>query len=69
MPTTRTTVILDEDLLKRTKLIAGTDSTTEAVKFAMDKLVRQDARSRLGDLLGTDDTFGTTSRRRAGGAE
>ena len=60
----RTTVILDDDLLKRAKEIGKTDSTTEAITFAMRELVRAQSRKKLADLLGSDATFESATRRR-----
>ena len=64
MPNTRTTVVLDDDLLKQTKHIAKVDSTTDALTFAMRELVRRNALRRLASLLGTDDSFEAAPRRR-----
>ncbi len=56
MSTTRTTVLLDDELIKRAKHIAKTDSTTEVITSALTQMVRRDALERLASLLGTDDS-------------
>jgi Arc/MetJ family transcription regulator len=55
MSITRTTVLLDEELLKQTKHIAHVDTATAAITFAMTELVRKAALGRLADLIGTDE--------------
>ena len=40
MPQTRTTVVLDDDLIKRAKVIAKVDTTTAAITVALNQLVR-----------------------------
>lgn len=55
MSQTRTTVTIDEALLKQVKSITKTDSATAAIAAAFEQLVRLDALNHIADLLGTDD--------------
>ena len=55
MPKTRTTVILDDDLLRQAKVISKTGSATGAITYALQQMVRRDALNRLAAILGTSD--------------
>ena len=54
MSQTRTTVTLDDDLVRRAKSITKTDSLSALVTVALEQMVRADARRRLASLMGTD---------------
>jgi hypothetical protein len=65
----RTTVVLDEDLLKKAKAIAQTDQTNTTITHILEDYVRRASLKKLAGLLGTDPEFGTTPRRRGGTSE
>ncbi len=64
MSQTRTTVVLDDDLIKRAKVIAKVDSTTAAITAALEQMVRKAALDRLAELVGSDPDFGDAPPRR-----
>jgi hypothetical protein len=64
MSHTRTTVTIDDDLLKRAKMITKVEGIDAVITTALEQLVRHDALHRLADLLGTDPDFGEETPRR-----
>ncbi len=64
MATVRTTILVDEALLKQAQQIAKSKTTTGTITYALHELVRREALNRLADLMGTDPSFGETPRRR-----
>ncbi len=61
---TRTTVVLDDDLVERAKVVSKTDSTTAAITFALTEMVRRANLERLASLMGTETDFGDVTPRR-----
>ena len=54
MSKTRTTVIIDDDLLKLAKSLLKLDSTTDVITSALSEVVRRGAFERLAKMLGTE---------------
>lgn len=66
MSQTRTTVTIDDSLLKQVKGITKTDTPSAAIAAAFEQLVRLDALNRIAELLGTDpEPVQAPPRRRA----
>lgn len=61
----RTTVNLDDELLKDAKRLTGTDDTTQLVNAGLKALVEREAARRLAKLGGTMPDLQTIARRRS----
>lgn len=55
MEKTRTTVMLDEDLLSRTKKLIKADSTSHLIEHLMKEAIRRDSLEKLASALGSKD--------------
>ncbi len=61
----RTTVNLDDELLKDAKRLTGIDDTTQLVNAGLKALVEREAARRLAKLGGTMPDLQTIPRRRS----
>ena len=61
----RTTVNLDDELLKDAKLLTGIDGTTQLVNAALKALVEREAARRLAKMGGTMPDLQPIPRRRS----
>ncbi|MGH8146007.1 MAG: type II toxin-antitoxin system VapB family antitoxin [Rhodanobacteraceae bacterium] len=64
----RTTVTIDDDLLKAASLAAGTDERSMVLHEALRALIERDAARRLARLGGSDPKARVSRRRRGAGA-
>ena len=62
----RTTLNIDDHLLREAKRAAGLESKTRVVELALRVLVEQAARKRLAALHGAIPNIGNVPRRRLG---
>jgi len=60
----RTTVTIDDDLLKKAKSYSGVEKVSELIDLALTKYVQHEASSRLAALGGSDPFAEITTRRR-----
>ena len=58
----RTTVVIDETLLKKAREALGTDTIRETIERALEEAVRSSRRQKLLALLGTLDLSLTPER-------
>ena len=62
----RTTVTLDETLLKRAQLLSGVEERGALLKEALNALIQRESARRLARLGGTEPQLGNIARRREG---
>jgi len=60
----RTTLIIQDDLLKRAKELTGTDEKTKLIHAGLEALIEKKARERLSALGSTAPRFRAGRRRR-----
>lgn len=60
----RTTVTLDESLLKRAQLLSGVQERSALLREALNALIQRESARRLTRLGGTDPQLETIARRR-----
>lgn len=60
----RTTVTLDDDLVKRAKALSGIEETSALIRTALTALVRKESARRLAALGGTMPDLQSVRRRR-----
>ena len=60
----RTTVTLDDELLKRAKALSGIDETSTLIRTALTALVQKESARRLAALGGSDPDIQLVRRRR-----
>jgi Arc/MetJ family transcription regulator len=65
MAKTRTSMLIDDDLIARAKRIAKTSSASLTVELALRELIRRESLRELAAALGTDDAVTAAPRRRA----
>lgn len=63
----RTTVTLDDDLLKAASDLTGVSERSTLVRLAFESLVARESARRLAALGGSDPTAEAAARRRADG--
>jgi Arc/MetJ family transcription regulator len=63
----RTTLDLDEDLLREARRVTGVERKTELLELGLRTLIEQAARRRLAALAGAASRAEAPPRRRAGG--
>lgn len=59
----RTTVTLDDDLIRDAKMYAGTDKPVEAMRIALESYVKTQAAKRLARMAGTMPTMTVPKRK------
>ncbi len=62
----RTTVTLDETLLKRAQLLSGVQERSALLKEALSALIQRESARRLARLGGTEPQLESVARRREG---
>jgi Arc/MetJ family transcription regulator len=62
----RTTVTLDETLLKRAQFLSGVDERSALLKEALNALIQRESARRLAQLGGTEPQLESVARRREG---
>lgn len=67
MPTLRTTVVLDRDLLERATELSGIRGRSDLLRAALDALVQRESARRLARLGGTEPDLESIPRRRTSG--
>jgi hypothetical protein len=55
MSKTRTTVLLDDDLLKKAKHFTASGSTTDVITRALTEMVQRETYEALAKVLGTEE--------------
>jgi hypothetical protein len=63
----RTTVTLDEDLLKKAELLTGTKGRTALIREGLVALIERESARRLARLGGSEPELELPPRRRASG--
>jgi Arc/MetJ family transcription regulator len=61
----RTTLNIDDELLKRAASLSGISEKTSLVKLGLEALVARESARRLADLGGTEKKLRTIRRRRS----
>ena len=61
----RTTIVLDDDLLKRAQQLTGTREKTALVRQALTALIERESARRLARLGGSEPDLNQVPRRRA----
>jgi hypothetical protein len=61
----RTALIIDDNLLQRTREITGIEETTALVQAGLEALIAREAGKRLAMLGGTQPKISTVRRRRS----
>lgn len=64
----RTTLNIDDDLLKRAARLSGVDEKTALVRLGLEALIALESARRLARLGGSERKLQPIPRRRAGGA-
>jgi Arc/MetJ family transcription regulator len=62
----RTTLNIDDDLLKKAALLSGISEKTSLVRLGLEALVARESARRLADLGGTEKQLRNVRRRRSG---
>ena len=62
----RTTLNIDEDLLKKAARLAGIHEKTSLVRLGLEALIARESARRLADLGGTEKKLKNIRRRRPG---
>ena len=62
----RTTLNIDDDLLKKAARLSGVDEKTSLVKLGLEALIARESARRLADLGGTEKKLKNIRRRRPG---
>lgn len=62
----RTTLNIDDDLLKKAARLSGIHEKTSLVKLGLETLIARESARRLADLGGTEKKLKNIRRRRAG---
>jgi Arc/MetJ family transcription regulator len=62
----RTTLNIDDDLLKKASRLSGIVEKTSLVKRGLEELIARESARRLADLGGTEKKLKTARRRRPG---
>ena len=65
VPDMRTTLNIDDDLIKRAQELTGITEKTAIVKMGIEALIARESAKRLARLGGTDPTLKDIPRRRA----
>ena len=60
----RTTIALDDDLIKKAEQYTGIKEKAALIRFALNRLVQQEAARRLAALGGTDPDAEAAPRKR-----
>jgi len=62
----RTTLNIDDDLLKRAARLSGIEEKTSLVKLGLEALIARESARRLAELGGTEKRLKNVHRRRQG---
>jgi len=62
----RTTLNIDDDLLRKAARLSGVDEKTSLVKLGLEALIARESARRLADLGGTEKKLKKIPRRRPG---
>ena len=62
----RTTLNIDDELLKKAARLSGVDEKTSLVKLGLEALIARESARRLADLGGKEKKLKNIRRRRAG---
>ena len=62
----RTTLNIDDDLLRKAARLSGVSEKTSLVKLGLEALVAREGARRLADLGGTEKKLKSIRRRRSG---
>ena len=62
----RTTLNIDDDLLKKAARLSGIHEKTSLVKLGLEALIARESARRLADLSGTEKKLKNIRRRRPG---
>ena len=62
----RTTLNIDDELLKKAARLSGVEEKTSLVKLGLEALIARESARRLADLGGTEKKIKAVRRRRAG---
>ncbi|HYR92420.1 MAG TPA: type II toxin-antitoxin system VapB family antitoxin [Terriglobia bacterium] len=62
----RTTLNIDDDLLKKAARLSGVDEKTSLVKLGLEALIARESARRLANLGGTEKKLKNVRRRRTG---
>jgi Arc/MetJ family transcription regulator len=62
----RTTLNIDDDLLRKAARLSGVDEKTSLVKLGLEALIARESARRLADLGGTEKKLRNIRRRRTG---
>jgi Arc/MetJ family transcription regulator len=60
----RTTINIDDDLIKKASVLTGINEKTSLVKLGLKALIAQESAKRLAKLGGTEKDLKTVPRRR-----
>jgi len=60
----RTTLALDDDLVREAQRLTGTNEKSALVRMALGALIEQESARRLAQLAGTEPDAATVPRRR-----
>jgi len=61
----RTTLIIDDELLKKARELTGIEEKTSLVRAGLEALIARETGKRLAALFGTDPKLTTPRRRRS----
>lgn len=62
----RTTLNIDDDLLKKAARLSGVEEKTALVRLGLEALIARESARRLADLAGTEKELKNIRRRRPG---
>jgi len=62
----RTTLNIDDQILKKASLLTGIKKKTSLVRLGLEALIARESSKRLAKLGGTEKELGTIPRRRSG---
>jgi len=62
----RTTLNIDDELLKKAARLSGVDEKTSLIKLGLEALIARESARRLADLGGTEKKLKNIRRRRMG---
>lgn len=62
----RTTINIDDELLKKASILTGIDEKTSLVRLGLEALIAQQSAKRLAKLGGTEKNLQRIPRRRIG---
>jgi len=63
----RTTLNIDDDLIKKASKLTGVDEKTSLVRMGLEALIAKASSKRLAELGGTEKSLKSVRRRHSGG--